>query len=164
MLPLGGIITLLILIPNLLFLFFPPLQKPPAGEEKGPLHFLMEAIERLGQIGSFLIPFFFKLPFVQLPAEFRAASVTGALIVMGSALILYYVGWARYLTGGRRLCLLFAPMFRIPLPMAIFPILYFAGAAVLLRSLLLALAVVFLAVGHLFVSQREYVRCLKYPA
>lgn len=156
--PLGGLITLLVLLPNLLFLVFPPLDRPAEGEVKGPLHHLMEGIERVGQALSFIIPFIYQLPFVQYQPASRA-STTGAAIVMALALVFYYAGWARYIAQGRRGCQLFEPMLGVPLPLALSPVIYFAATAVLLKSWPLAVASVLLAVGHLFVSQQAHQHC-----
>ncbi len=150
--PLGGLITLAVLLPNLLALTLPPDAVPPrAGKKNGRVR-VMEVIERAGQVGSFLIPFFYPLP------ALRVASVD-ALAVMALALVFYYIGWARYTLKGHRFVLLFAPLLGVPLPMAISPVIYFAAAAVFLSSWPLAVAVLLLAAGHLYISQSEWKRC-----
>jgi hypothetical protein len=74
------------------------------------------------------------------------------------ALLFYYAGWARYVLKGRRFGLLFEPMAGVPLPMAVAPVIYLAGAALLLRSWPLLGAVILLAIGHLTVSRAEFLR------
>lgn len=150
--PLGGIITLAVLLPNLLMFLLPPVGVPPRAEKKDGLMKIMEVIERIGQAGSFLIPFFYPLP------ALREASVD-ALVVMALALLFYYVCWARYALKGHRFVLLYAPMFGVPLPMAVSPVVYFAAAAIFLRSMPLVIAVGLLATGHLYVSYSEWKRC-----
>lgn len=150
--PLGGIITLLVLLPNLIMLIRPPVGVPPNRDKKDSLMKIMEVIERIGQAGSFLIPFFYPLP------ALRATSVD-ALVVMGLALVIYYISWARYALKGHRFVLLYAPLFHIPLPMAISPVVYFAAAAIFLQAVPLAIAAGLLAIGHLYVSYSEWKRC-----
>lgn len=150
--PLGGLITLLVLLPNLLILALPPTQVPPQRMKETALPRGMAWLERIGQAGSFLIPFFYPLP------ALRGASVD-ALAVMGLALLFYYIGWLRYALKGHRFVLLFAPLFLVPLPMAVSPVVYFCAAAVFLQAWPLGVAAALLAIGHLYVSQGEYQRC-----
>jgi hypothetical protein len=149
--PLGGLITLAVLLPNLLMLFLPPREVPATIDEKEPRYRMMEIIERVGQAGVFLIPFFYPLPVL------RAASVD-ALAVMVLALLFYYSGWARYVSKGHRYVLLYAPFLGVPLPMAISPVVYFAAASVFLGAWPLAAAAVVLAVGHLYISNDAWNR------
>jgi hypothetical protein len=149
--PLGGIITLAILLPNLLMLIMPPDGTPPSPVKKDGTMKIMEGIERIGQAGSFVIPFFYPLP------ALRDASVD-ALVVMALALVFYYIGWARYALKGHRFVLLYAPLLGVSLPMAISPVLYFAAAAMFLKAWPLAIATALLAVGHLYVSYGEWKR------
>ena len=150
--PLGGIITLLVLLPNLLMLVLRPDATPPEAPRKDTMMRLMEMVERVGQAGSFAIPFFYPLP------ALRTASVD-ALAVMVLALLFYYSGWTRYAVKGHRFVLLYAPLLGVPLPMAISPLVYFFAAAIFLRAWPLALAAALLAVGHLYVSNEEWKRC-----
>ncbi len=150
--PLGGLISLVVLLPNLLVLTLRPEATPPRLARRDGRMKIMEVAERAGQAGSFLIPFFYPLP------RLREASVD-ALGVMVLALVFYYIGWARYALKGHRFILLFAPLFGVPLPMAISPVVYFAAAAIFLNAWPLAVAAVLLAAGHLYVSQGEWKRC-----
>ncbi|MBN2004660.1 MAG: hypothetical protein JXA21_14990 [Anaerolineae bacterium] len=141
----GWLIPLLILLPNVLIVRFPPADKP---QDASGVNRLLEVLERLGQVGVFVIPCFYRV---------RVWGVVAAvsLAVMALALVCYYLGWLRYVRRGRRYALLFAPMWGIPLPMAVMPIIYFGTAAALLRSWPLAAATLALAVGHLAVSEHE---------
>jgi hypothetical protein len=150
--PLGGIITLAVLLPNLLILALPPVGIPPQPAGKDKRLKTMEIIERIGQISTFAIPFFYQLPVL------RNASVD-ALVVMALSLGFYYTGWVRYAIKGHRFVLLYAPLLGVPLPMAISPVVYFTAAAVFLASWPLAVAAGLLAIGHLSVSKNEWQRC-----
>lgn len=152
--PLGGLISLAVLLPNILILLLPPAAAPAAAleEKRGREFQVMRAIERVGQAGSFVIPFFYALP------PLRGASAD-ALFVMALALLLYYTGWLRYASKRHRYILLFAPLFGIPLPMVIAPVLYLGAAAVFLRAWPLGVAALLLAIGHIYVSQDAWTRC-----
>lgn len=149
--PLGGLISLAVLLPNILYLALPPREVPPGSVQPDARHRTMQFMERLGQIAVVVIPFFYALP------ALRAASVD-ALVVMGLALGFYYSAWARYATKGHRFVLLYAPFLGVPLPMGLAPVVYFTAAAVFLSSWPLALAVLVFAVGHLTISARQWKR------
>jgi hypothetical protein len=142
MIPNGGLISILALIPNLLFFVFPPrdipreLSKPTCG---------LEVLEWIGRIGVFAIPFFCWIEIVGMLELIAAAIMIGALG-------LYYAGWLRYMRRDQSFALLFQPMLGIPLPMAVAPIVYFYAASIVLHSPLLFLATVLLTIGHLYVS------------
>jgi hypothetical protein len=142
----GWLISVLVLLPNLFWIIFPP-RGAPAEEraERGRLYRLMEVLEWIGRIGSFVIPCFYR---VEVPTGWQRA----ALVVMVLALLLYYAGWARYFLRGRDYRLLFEPFLGVPLPLAIGPIVYFLAAALLLRSWYMAAAALILAIGHLYIS------------
>lgn len=50
--PLGGLISLAVLLPNLLMFILPPDAVPPRPEKKDGLMKIMEGVERAGQVGS----------------------------------------------------------------------------------------------------------------
>jgi hypothetical protein len=151
--PLGGIITVLVLLPNLLMIFYPPAGAPPPRLPGGRVERLMGILERVGQAASFATPFFYALNF-----KINDGEIGIALALMFVSLGFYYVCWARYLLFGHRFELLFKPCFGFPLPLAICPVVYFLAAAVLLNSPYLLLAAAILAVGHIYVSYGELKR------
>ena len=151
--PLGGIISILALLPNIGFMLFPPSSIPTEVQEHDRVYRLMEILERVGQIGSFALPFFYALK-VRAPADW--AFLGAMLLTLG----FYYAGWLRYFLRGRTFSLLFAPMARIPLPMALGPVLYFMASAFFLHSWYMGAASLLLAIGHLYVSNCELQRCI----
>lgn len=145
MLP-GGLVPVLILLPNLLWMAFPPRGRP--GGDLGPPgahHRLMQSLEWVGRIATFVIPFFYRV-------DVQSTWQVVAVVVMALSLLLYYAGWARYFLRGRRYALLFESFLGVPIPLAISPIVYFLAASVLFASWYLALATVILAIGHLPIS------------
>jgi hypothetical protein len=147
--PLGGLVTLLLLLPNLLVVFFPPTSLPGAPAKKSTLTTTMEIVERIGQVSAFVIPFFYPL-IVQRSLE------TAGLAGMILALIFYYINWGRYALGGRTFWLLYEPCMGIPLPLAISPAIYFLAASALFESWYLLAAAVLLGIGHIFISDQEW--------
>ena len=93
MIPLGGLITLVVLLPNLIVVFFPPTQKLTGSLSANDRRLLiMTIIERIGQISSFVLPFFYQLPGSSTPGLVAA-------LIMGVTVVIYYAGWIRYLAG-----------------------------------------------------------------
>ena len=144
--PLGGIITIVLLLPNLLVVFFPPkikLKNVPHATDKRLQ--VMTIIERIGQIGCFVTPFFYRLNF--------ANTIDIVVIsVMFGMLVFYYVGWIRYLIFGRDEVYFYRSMLGFPIPMAVFPVLYFFVSAILINSVWLLLFTVILGIGHITVT------------
>lgn len=149
--PLGGLITLAILLSNILMLAMPPREVPSAPVQQDKRYRILWVFEWIGRIALLAIPFFYALPVL------REASVD-ALAVMVLALGFYYSAWARYASKGHRFVLLYAPFLSIPLPMALAPVLYFAAAAVFLGSWPMAVALVPFAISHLYMSSLEWKR------
>jgi hypothetical protein len=147
--PSGGLVSVLILLPNLLWMLFPPREKAQGdARTSGGLCMVMEVLEWVGRIVTLLIPFFYGI-------EVQGTRQVIALVLMSLAVLLYYACWARYFSRGRRYALLFEPLLGIPLPMAISPIVCFFAASVLFGSWYLALATLVLAVGHLWISLED---------
>ena len=145
MLP-GGLVPILVLLPNLLWMLLPPRGQPKGSTGSTPrLHRLMEILEWVGRIATLVIPFFYRV-------EVQSIRQVIALAVMALALLFYYAGWTRYFVRGRSYGLLFEPFLGIPIPLAISPIVYFLAASVLFGSWYLALATAILAIGHLSIS------------
>ncbi len=141
----GWLIPLLVLLPNASMVWFPPADKPEAGSG---VNRWLEALEWVGRTGVFVIPCLYRI-------HIQDASAVVSLALMALALVVYYLGWLRYVQQGRRYALLFAPLWGIPLPMALMPVIYFGAAAVLLRSWPLTVATLTFAIGHLAVSEHE---------
>ncbi|MHA1963663.1 MAG: hypothetical protein ACW97G_03690, partial [Candidatus Thorarchaeota archaeon] len=122
----GILIVAAILVPNLLWMAFPPTSVPLQDEQpESQIKQIMTGIENLGRIGCFVLPLFFE-------PEINGVFEMVALMTMVLSLVVYYTGWIRYFVRGREYELLFQSLWRIPLPMAIAPIIYFFGAVVIL--------------------------------
>lgn len=147
--PNGWIITVAVLLPNIFWMLLPPTRVPAPGEEAQPWYtWVVKAIEWIGRIGVLVIPL---LSNIEIGDPLEQVS-TGVLVC---ALIFYYVGWIRYFFNGRAYHLLYADLLKVPLPLAVSPVVYFAAAAVILHSVALAVATAMFGAAHLYVSVRE---------
>ena len=151
----GGLITILVLIPNVLFLLFPYKPKgsdsalSPGGVPRRATktYQVMEWVERIGQLTTFAIPFFYRLSIDE--------SNRYIALLMLALLLVYYGAWLRYFLNQMHPRMLYAPLAGIPLPMAFAPVIYFALASLLFESWPLLISVLVLAAGHLYISSQE---------
>jgi len=133
--PIGLIISLAVLVPNLLLLMFPPRTPIPRAEVARPLTWL----ERGGQALCLVVP---AMTLPGTAVHWWAAPTLGCLV-------LYYALWGRYVVTGRSVAALYRPLWRVPVPMAIVPVLVFLGAAAWLSNVWIAAAALIFAIGHL---------------
>lgn len=71
-------------------------------------------------------------------------------------LVLYYIVWIRYFAGGRDVALLKKSFLFVPIPLAVFPVLYFLCAAVWLGNLPAAISAVIFGAAHITVSVQSF--------
>jgi hypothetical protein len=136
----------LVLLPNFMLLIKIPKYIPNV-TEKEPIIFVL--LEKTGQIGFFILPLFY-----QWKIDKRLNVVL--LILMFGCLLVYYFCWIRFLIRDYDYKYLFIPLTKIPIPMAIFPVLYlFFASCILYSDLLIATMIVF-AIGHFRISWLKY--------
>lgn len=137
-----------ILIPNLLFLVFPPIHVPTQMPRDITFSWRIILIcEKVGQMCIFVLPLFWKIK-----VSDKTPYVLAGMVVF---LLIYYVGWTRYILSGRSYRLLFDKLLGMPLPLAISPVIYFALGALLLESWTLMMGTLILAIGHIPESYRQ---------
>ncbi len=139
--PLGLIVSIAVLAPNLLLLRFPPRDPDAASRRPSPPAPLLW-LERAGQALCLTVP--------AITAPGR--TTWWILIPTAAGLAVYYGLWARYLRSGRGTILLYRPLRGVPVPMAILPVAVFLGAAAWLGNPWIAIAAIVLAAGHIPVS------------
>ncbi|MBP1995536.1 hypothetical protein [Paenibacillus eucommiae] len=143
-------IPFMILLPNLIFLKLKP-QIVPSEKKKS---LILAVVEGIGRFGVIIVPIFFS---IQIQNVYEIIS----LIVMLLSLFMYYFGWVRYFRNNREFKLLFSPLLGVPVPLAIFPILYFLFASVITHSTYLFIFSVIFAIGHIPNSLSDYYRSIK---
>lgn len=133
--PLGLVVSLAVLAPNLLLVRFPPRTPLPVAQVPR----LLSWLERLGQALCI------TLPAITQPGEVIGWWALPALVALGG----YYALWARYLGTGRVGAALYQSWWLIPVPMAILPVAAFLSAAAWLSNPWIAGAALILAAGHI---------------
>lgn len=139
------LIPAVMLLPNLLFIAWPPTSMPELKDLKESL--LHKTAEGIGRAGVVVLPLFSA---VRVEGGFERIAIVLMLLSLG----LYVFGWLRYLRGDRQYRLLYAPMLGIPVPMAIMPVLYFMSASLMLHSVPLLVCSLILGIGHIPASLR----------
>jgi hypothetical protein len=149
----GWIVTFLLLLPNAFFLLLTPRNVPPEtdGEHQFKVQ-VLETVEKLGQIGCFVLPVFYGF-------RFGAAVDWITLVLFILLMSFYYAGWMRYIVKGRQFRQLFSPMAGIPIPMAVAPVMALLAVAANFHSWPLAVAALILGAGHIPVTWLEWQRC-----
>lgn len=71
-------------------------------------------------------------------------------------LILYYIVWIRYFFGGRDVALLGKPFLFVPIPLAIFPVLYYLFAAVWMDNIPAVITMLIFGAAHVTVSVQSF--------
>lgn len=132
---LGLALSLAIFAPSLSLAWFPPRPAVPAGVVPRPV----TVLERAGQALC-----------VTIPAITVGASVSWWWFPLVAALVLaYWALWVRYLATGRHLAALFGPVWGMPVPMALLPVVAFLAGAAWLENPWVAIAAAVLAAGHI---------------
>lgn len=139
---LGLAVSTIILLPNLFFFLFPPRSMPEL-KKKEPL--ALTVLENAGRFACFLYPIVFG-------RDVAAHMANAFLYIMIACAALYYVCWARYFLSGRNFLLLFKPLWKLPVPMAVFPAVYFLSLAILLKSILMGAAAIIFSLSHIPIS------------
>lgn len=142
----GLFIVISIFFPNFLFIIFPPKNVPNGLASAGAIY---TALERIGQIGCISILAISK-------NNYENITINIWFIMMALCIIMYWILWMRYIIKGQDFLLCFKPLVFLPIPMAIFPVLAFAFAALWGGSIYLMITTVFLAIGHFANSFNTY--------
>lgn len=138
----GGLITLLILFPNIPWMIW-------GAKTPEPSNIVIPRILALAEHGArltvFLLPFFYR---IELTSPSR--KIAGLLALL--TLITYYGCWARYYTSGWQPLDLGKSLWGIPVPMAVFPVLFLLFASFVLRAWPLGVGAALFGVLHIYIS------------
>ncbi len=134
-------IPLVLLLPNLFFIFFPS-KNVLINNNRPSWWKIIIIFERFGQAGIFILPIFWQFNITNIIDKI-------ALGVMAASIVIYYVCWIRFFSRGRKYILLYQKLMFVPIPMAIFPILYFLCISILLNSWIIAVFTLIFAIGHI---------------
>ncbi|OAB25522.1 hypothetical protein PMSD_27600 [Paenibacillus macquariensis subsp. defensor] len=142
----GIIAIVLILLPNIIFAFLPPTEVP-TDLRNTPI--ILTVLEQAGRIACLTLPIVFGMKIAEQHMNF-------IVILMGVCIVLYYICWIRFFIKGRAYDQLFKPLGFIPVPMAVFPALYFTLMGVWLGALIFLIPAVLFSIGHIVASWNQY--------
>lgn len=142
----GLVIFALPMLINIVYVIFPP---AGGNERTVPVTHWVEIVEQVSRIAYLLA--------ITLLVSRRTVSVHSVWIVLAACfLVLYYAVWIRYFAGGRQIAMLSRAFLFVPMPLAVFPVLYFLCAAIWLHNLPAVFIMVLFGVAHLVVSCRSF--------
>ena len=139
-------IPILVLLPNLLVIIKTPINIPDKSANEP---FIYVIFERIGQIGFFLLPLFYSFEPTTLLKQIL-------LILMFVSLFLYYLCWIRFIIRSYDYKYLYLPLFKLPIPMAIFPVSYLFFSSFILESGWMIILMILFAIGHFKISYMNY--------
>ena len=124
---------------------------PPAGEPQppAPVTRWVEIVEQASRI-AYLLAVTFLVS--RTPVSVRSTWFFLAV----AFLLLYYAVWIRYFVFGRDVALLERMFLFVPMPLAVFPVLYFLCAALWLHNVPAAVLMVVFGATHLTVSLQSF--------
>ena len=143
---LGLVLFVLPMLINLAYVMFPPAEEAKAD---GAVPRWVEGIEQISRIA-----YLFAVTLLVSPENLSFRSVW--LFLAALFLLLYYVVWIRYFAGGREIVLLRRAFLFVPMPLAVFPVLYYLCAAIWLHNLPAAIIMVIFGAAHLTVSIQSF--------
>ena len=142
----GLVIFALPMLINIVYVMFPPAGK---AEQTSAVTHWVEIVEQISRIAYL---FAVTLLVSREPLSFRSVWFSLAAVF----LVLYYAVWLRYFMGGREIALLSRSFLFVPMPLAVFPVLYFLCAAIWLHNLPAAIIMVIFGAAHLTVSIQSF--------
>ena len=142
----GLVIFALPMLINIAYVLFPPAGK---AEQTVAVTHWVEIVEQISRIAYL---FAVTLLVSRETLSFRSVWFFLAAVF----LILYYAVWLRYFMGGREIALLSRSYLFVPMPLAVFPVLYFLCAAIWLHNLPAAIIMVIFGAAHLTVSLQSF--------
>ena len=142
----GLVIFALPMLINIAYVMFPPAGK---AEQTASVTHWVDVVEQISRIA-------YLLAVVLLVSRDKLSFRSGWLYLAAAFLILYYAVWLRYFMGGREIVLLSRSFLFVPMPLAVFPVLYFLCAAIWLHNLPAAIIMVIFGAAHLAVSLQSF--------
>lgn len=142
----GLVIFALPMLINIAYVMFPPAGK---AEQPAAVTHWIEIVEQISRIAYL---FAVTLLVSRETLSFRSVWFSLAAVF----LVLYYAVWLRYFMGGREIALLSRSFLFVPMPLAVFPVLYFLCAAIWLHNLPAAIIMVIFGAAHLAVSIQSF--------
>jgi hypothetical protein len=145
----GSVISILMLLPSIVFFTAFPPNNMPEGLREAPAVFTV--LEKIGQAGCFGILILSK-------NRFRLDKINIWAMLMLICIVIYYGLWFRYIRADQEFSSLWISFLFIPIPLAVIPVCAFGFGSLWGRSLWLGAATVILAIGHITVTWLSYMQ------
>lgn len=144
----GLVVFALPMLINIAYVIF-----PPTGEvtSSGNVTHGVEIIEAVSRIVYFVLLTFWVN---KNPLKPKSVWLLAAVVF----LILYYIVWIRYFIGGRNVALLGRSFLFVPIPLAIFPVVYYLCAAIWMGNIPAAVVMAVFGAAHITVSVQSFCR------
>ena len=142
--PLGLIVFALPMFVNIAYCLLPPTDEVDDNKDGG----IAEHIEQVSMI-IFMLLICFLVP--ERERGFTSPLFYASLVF----LVLYHVVWLRYFLCGRKCTLLTESFLFIPIPLAVFPVLYYFLASLWLGNYPAAAVMAVFGISHYLVSKRK---------
>ena len=143
---LGPVFFALPMLINIAYVIFPPAEEV---KSDGAVPRWVERIEQVSRAA-----YLFAMTLLVSREPIKPRSVW--LFLAALFLLLYYAVWVRYFAGGRKIALLRRAFLFVPMPLVVFPVLYFLCAAVWLHNVPAVLLMTVFGAAHLTVSLRSF--------
>ena len=142
----GLVVFALPMIINIAYAVFPPAKK---AEQTAAAARWIEIVEQISRIAY--------LAAITLLVSRKAVGIRSVWLWLSAVfLVLYYIVWIRYFAGGREIALLNRPFLFVPMPLAVFPVLYYLCSAVWLHNIPAVILMTVFGAAHLTVSIQSF--------
>ena len=138
----GLVIFLLPMFINVVYFLLPP--KNIEGEDSNQ-NKILESIEQISRI-AFAVAICTLVSMREL--DFKSPFLYLALLF----LVLYYIVWIRYFTKGRDVSLLGENFLFVPIPLAVFPVMYFIFASIWMNNYIALAIMILFGIVHFKIS------------
>ena len=142
----GLIVFLLPMLINIVYVILPLKNAPTTQQETNKI---LEIIEQSTRI-------LYMLAIVFLVCKEKVDFTSIWMFVGLIFLALYYIVWFRYFLGGRDIELLGKPFLFVPMPLAVFPVIYFICSAIWLNNYIAVLFMIIFGIAHNIISYKSF--------
>lgn len=142
----GLVVFALPMFINVAYVLFPPVGEVSSSVETTQW---IEIVEKVSRIG-YLVAITFLISKVAI--NWQSPWLYLAVVF----LLLYHIVWIRYFINGRNAVLLGTPFLFVPIPLAIFPVLYFLCAAIWLHNFPATVLMLIFGAAHLTISLQSF--------
>lgn len=142
----GLVVAMLPLFINVLYLFFPP---KDAAEHTAQVNKIIEAVEQVTRI-LYLMVICFHFGNVRL--NWKSPYFYIGIVF----LVLYYIVWMRFFLGGQEVSLMAKSFLFVPIPLAVFPVIYYLCGALWFHNYVAAVLMIIFGVTHYIVSYQSF--------